>query len=206
MSKRKRLTRKEKDANAFESVLTAKNKEAIERILSSIDGSSRYCARRALDSLELIIGKRATVFLINLLEANNTGFIQNIKEISPKTRKYLSSLYAIYAYKLHGILDGSIAANPNTWRSVGVLSVKYDVNSAAPFVRIQIIKDNRESMVIEDSFESWLELLSHILTYIEDQSSEMVKFQKNLGVEKKTMKRLRKIVDKLDKTVSPNER
>lgn len=199
---RKKLTRKDKDAGIFESILTKENKAIIERVLNSIDRSPSYSARSAFEPLDFIIGRRPSVFLRNLLEANNTDFIRGIKGISPETRKYLSLLYANYGYKLRGTLHRRNVAYPHAWRSLDLISTKYDVTFELPFMKLEMVKENNECVAIEDSFDSFVQLLSNIIEYLADESSKIVKFQKNLGVRKSSMKELIESVNKFDRVVS----
>ena len=72
----------------------------------------------------------------------------------------------------------------------------------APFVKLEIIKENNECAAIEDSFDGWVQLLSRIFETLTEESVEIAKFQKNLGVKESHLKELRESVKTFDRAVS----
>lgn len=192
---------REQDAKEFESVLTPENKATIEKVLNSIDESSCYSGFRAHNTLTLLIGERPTVFLVNLMDASSTNFIEDIKGISPETRRYLNFLFGAYCYKLRGILSGNFLKYPDEWIAVEDISIRYDVRLKKPFMKIAIQKNNKECLIIEDTFNNLVLLSRFILEYVVEHSAKIVEFGGELGVEQKDVEKLKKNVDELTQIV-----
>lgn len=192
---------KEQDAKEFESILTPENKVIIEKVLNSIDPSSCYSGARAFDALNLLIGKRPTVFLTYLIDTSTTDFAEDLKGISRETRRYLNFLFSVYGYKLRGILSGNLLKSPDEWISIEDVSSRYDIRLKRPFMKIAIMKNNKECLTIEDTFDGLVLLSRFILEYIVKYSAEIVEFGVETNVQQGNVEELKKNVDELTRIV-----
>ena len=202
-----KLSLKEQDAKDFESVLSDENKRRIEKILDSIPaaGSSDFCVQKVVEALELMLGKRATRFLRNLIDASDASFIKDIKTISSETRRYSGFLYATYGSRLFGVLSRRIFIQPDAYRAVGLLSTRYDVDLEIPFMRMSILKENGERTIVEESANALVFMASSIIGTVVESSSDIIEFNKDLGIEKSTLDSLKKVVNELDRIVATQE-
>jgi len=198
---KKKLTKRERDAKAFEASLTPENKKMFEEILSSVDETSCFSARLAVLSLISIIGERPTIFILDLFDqANPMNIVSNIKGISDETRKYLYSLCASQELRLWGVLSQEKFAHPKQWISVGHISTTYDGDDF--FIKYQILNGDREKLTIENSINDQVLMMSIMLDMLVTQTTEIRKIQKNLGVEKKTLSNLKRMMKKFDQMIS----
>ena len=201
-----KVSRKEQDAKTFESALSAESKLVIERILESLDPHSYYGVHESLGALKRIIGERASIFLRNLLSARSLdGFVEHL-DLRPETIKYITYLFAVYGPKLHGIIDATILETPDSLCSSALISTRYDFETKEPIFKIEIVKDSKETMMIEDSADSLLFLSANIIQSVLDNSSKIAEFRKDLGIKQKTISRLRQSVRKLDQLTSPKQK
>lgn len=190
-------------ARSFESVLNPENKATIERILDSVDSSSCYSGNQAFSSLALILGKDSALFLLNMMEAYRADdFIEDLKDVSEETKKYVAFLYSVYAYKLRGVLSGGLSRYPDEWISIQKVSSKYDIRSRAFCVKFQIQKNNKECVTIEDSVSNIVYLATLLLREVADVPSSCPEVQKDLGVSKKAIDELRATCERLGKAAS----
>ena len=202
---KKKLTEKEEDAKAFESILNEENKKRIEEILSSIDENSCFSGRRAMESLKMLIGESATSFVLNMLDSNTLDNITKIKGFSPEAQRYVGFLFAKYAYKLYGVLSHKKFDHPQMWRSIYFFNPKYDPDSKEFLITMEILQQNGERLVLENSIDDLLQLFSTAVRFVVDQSSKMIKARKDLGVRESSIVQLRKSVDQLYQVVSKSE-
>jgi hypothetical protein len=198
----KRISKKKQDAKLFESAISAENKMIIEKVLATIDAHSPYAVHQAMDALKRIIGDRAGVFLRNLLSAYDLDDFVKDLDLTPETLKYISFLFATYGSKLHGVISDLILETPDSLCSSAVVSTRYDLETKEPIIKIEIVKDNKETIIIEDSAKSLVYLSANIIDYALQHSSEIAKFCKNLGIDRGLVARLKRSVKKLDQIVS----
>jgi hypothetical protein len=197
-----KLSAKERDAKEFESILNPENKKVIEGILGSIKEPSSYCVDKGFETIELIIGRRETIFLMNLLQSNSIDFLKEIKSISDDTKRYLGYLFASYSRNLRSYIGGNLSEKVDGWTATALVSTRYNFESKHSLIGIEIVKYNNECFVIECSVGEWIDLVSNILEYIKTGSSEIVKFTKDLGVSKKDMDKIKEVANELDKIIS----
>lgn len=202
----KKVSKKKQDAKSFESALTAENKIIIEKVLEAIDEHSAYAVHETMDALKRIIGDRAVVFLRNLLSAYNLDDFVKDLDLAPETLKYISFLFATYGFRLHGVIDGTIQETPDSLCSSTLVSTRYDLETKKPILKIEIVKDNKEAVTIEDFADSLLYLSANIIDYILRDSSEIAKFRKDLGISRELIGRLKQSVRKLDQLVSTKQK
>jgi hypothetical protein len=198
----KKPSSREKDAKCFESAINAENKGMIEQILGVIDPCSHYRVYQSRRALKGIIGDRAEIFLKNLLSTNDIDEFTKKLDLAPETKKYINFLSAAYSPKLHGIIDATILHTPDSLCSSSLISTRYDLDEKESLVKITIVKDNKEQIIIEDTPDSLLFLSSNIINYVLDKSSELTKFNKDLGIHTSTITGLKRSLKKLDEMVS----
>lgn len=205
MSKdRNTLSKLEKDAKDFESILTDENKKIIETILDSIIISrSKLSVSSQRDALDILLGKKNVSFLVGVVShPQDIENFNEIKTISNETKKYLIYLNAKYLPKLSGVLNYERFNEPDSWVSALTRNTKLDYNINQFYISLEINKANGECIVIEDDINSLVGLVSAIIESINEESSDMIKIRKNIGIQKRSLERLNKAVNELLKLQS----
>lgn len=197
-----KIGRKKQDAKAFESALSAESKRTIERILDSIDIHSDFGVNQSILALNRIIGDRAVVFLKNLLSAFNLDDFVKGLGLAPETIKYINYLFAVYGSKLRGVIDESLIETPDSLLSSALIATRYDLDRKEPIIKIAVVKENKETIIIEDYADNLMFLSACIIEHVLKNSSDLARLQKNLGIERSTISRLKKSIEKLDKLTS----
>jgi hypothetical protein len=179
---------KNDDAKKFQDILTAKNKETIEKSLDLVD-PSYYCSASVVnDYLITTIGKRPTVFLKNLLDAHDFDiFISELKDISPENLSYIDWLYTKYSPKLKGVLSHEIMRRGDGWSTIFDVSSRYDIDFDELILKLNLIKNNKECVVIEDTYGSVFSLAFTILRIINENGEAVKRFKESVDVTKENI-------------------
>jgi hypothetical protein len=195
--------RKKTDAKNFEAILTPENKTLIEKTLDAIETDSCFHAAKVMGTLGLFIGESPMLFLANLLQSTDSqGFLENAG-LSEETQKYLHLLHVKYGYKVGELLFSGLIRRPDEWISMTNVSANLDIVSNELCLRLCILKANKEQIILEDTFDSYLRMINIIFGYM-CETPNLADFAKATGITKESIKQTKTQIENLEKILFRN--
>lgn len=193
------MSEKQKAAKAFETAINEENKKIIEQILDSTDTSSILDTNNSVESLNIMIGDDSTAFILNLLNSSGQDWIKGIQDISDQTKKYLNYLYAKYSKRFYGVVDSDRTSHPDSYRSMALQDVQYDLVRKQFYIKLKIQKVNGDSVLLDDTLNNWLKTAETIVDCISRDLTDIIKLNTKLNIDKKLLDRITNKVGNLNK-------
>jgi len=182
-------------------------KNKVDIILNSFDA-------RELDSWEVsqrnvyigllkkYLGENGATFFLHILSMTSITDIDEYPFISEEMKEYFYYLLGKQGYTKSKMLSKYFFSLPDAWFEIRNFPIKYDLDEEACYIKLQILKNNLDNIVIEDEIGDILLLCTRIIESIIDEAEKLKKFGKKIECKQALLEHI-DVINKLKTLLEP---